>query len=275
MLFVFFAFSLVSGFLEISLEAKWKGPSEGSLKQEISEYFSELNQFWSFLEKDLTLPLAELLPQVSRDETEQSLILTSLHNREFSARIEFYASLERKHQSSCTPFYIINSVYSCDLSEALAAPAVSFSSPFDHVFHTGQGHLIAYLDISSPDFLILHRNIIAFTQKFDLTYILRHLDLRSNTADYLGGYGTEMIMKNMEYRPTEDRSGEIIPLPKWDLEDIPLKTIAQLVKLEKIEEVLNFLETLPENIKNYQDTPVSKSISDSLSKLNLSNVRNT
>lgn len=258
--------------LEISVESKWGKYSEISLKQEVSEYFADIGEFGEFLANDLTLPLGELIDKVSRTPLEKDLIWSTLYNREYSPRLEFYALLLNRTTANCKPFYIINSIHSCELLESLAEPFVDFSSTFDHVVREGQGHIIAYLDISSQEFRETHEKIKNFCQKFGLKFIFRHLDRRENGNDHFGGFGVEVNMKNMEYQPTEDVSAEVIARPKWDSELISVKTVAKALEFAKIEETLKFFEKIPENINDIQKTSVRKDISNGVHNLNNGNV---
>lgn len=261
-----FTVSALKTALDIYLGTGWKGYSEKSLKQEICEYFSDIGELSAFLEYNLTLPFDTFVETLEKTQTEKQVILTALYNREYSTRLEFYGNLEQNEKSTCKPFYIINNVHSCSLSPALASPKILLTSEFDHIIHHGAGSLVAYVDITDSSFPDLHKKILKFCIESDLTYMLRHLDLRDNTEDYLGGYGAEANMKNMEYNPTEDVNATYIPLPKWETEGLSYKIVECAMSLDTITDIKIFLENLPENIEKVSKTTPSSSMSRELDK---------
>ena len=270
-----FLLSLVitSGTLDVYLQADWKGHSENTLKQELSEYFSDTQNFWTFIQQDLSLPLSDLLTKLTENPLEKALIWSSLYNREYSSRLEFYSSLASVFNSTCKPFFVINGIETCSLSKSLTKPAVSYSPNFDHIYRQGEGHIIAYVDITSSEFSELNRKIIKFCEDYNLTYILRHLDIRPDKTEFLGGFGAEIIMKNMEFNPTENVSLPALLLPKWNIEDITAKVIQKVMKYENLTSVKEFIYNFPEKYKEIEEIKLSSTIKRDLNLLLSSNVR--
>ena len=259
--------------IQISLETKWKAYSNSSLKQEISEFFSEFSTFWNFLDQDLSVPLESLYESIE-SPLKLSLLMTSLHNREFSSRLEFYSKLEKESNSPCRPFFIINKILSCDLDTALAKYPATLNNTFDHFYRKGEGHIILYADITEPDFRSLNKKTQEFAEKYDLTYALRHLDLRTEGLDYVGGFGAELSMKNMEYNPTEDLNLNYVPLEKWETEGICKKALSYLIGLEGLSEVNSFFNNIPDFIPKVLEQKIEKKIEKDLEKLSFAQVSN-
>lgn len=257
--------------LQISLETNWKSYSPSSLKQEMSEYFSEFSSFWNFLDQDLSIPLESLLASFE-SPLEHSLLMASLHNREFSSRLEFYSKLEKEHNSPCRPFFIINKILSCDLDSVLAKYPVALNNTFDHFYRTGEGHIILYADITEPNFRALNKRTQEFAEKYDLTYAFRHLDLRTEGFEYLGGFGAELSMKNMEYNPTEDLNLNYVPLEKWETEGICKKAVSYLIGLESLSEVNSFFNNVPDFVPKVLEQTVEKKVEKELEKLSFAQV---
>jgi hypothetical protein len=277
MFFLLLLFYSSEASLNISIDTKWKTYTSSSLIQEISEYYSETGEFWNFLDQNLSLPLDALLPSLFSSPLQQDLLLTSLHNREFASRLEFYSQLERLEQSPCRPFYVINSKQSCSLDEALTAFPVILENSFDHFFRFGVGHLVFYADITSPEFKENHRKCQEFAERFNLTYALRHIDRRRIGIDMVGGFGAELIMKNMEYNPTEDLNLNYVPLEKWDIQAISRKALTHLLTQDSLKEISEILSNIPDHVESIISTQISKSVSRELDKLAYSQtpLRNT
>lgn len=258
--------------LQISLETKWKTYSESSLKQEISEFFSEYSSFWNFLDQDLSVSAESLIDSLTTP-LEKSLLKYSLHNREFSSRLEFYSKLEKEHNSPCRPFFIINSIHSCELDKSLTKYPSTLNNTFDHIYRKGEGHLILYADITDPDFRTLNKNSKNFAELYNLTYALRHLDRRIEGVDLVGGFGAELTMKNMEYNPTENLNFNYVPLEKWVTEGICKKVISFLTSLDELSQVNSFFNNIPDFIPKIIDRTVEKGLEKELDKLSFSQVR--
>ena len=201
-------FLLVSAVAEVhvSLKAHWKGLSKSSLVQEASECLWDLDPqlFWGFLSEGG--PWEDRLSGGLRD-----LCWTSLYNREYSVRMEFFGSVERDDLGeNCVSVSTQAGRLSCGPSEV---------HKVDHVFREGSETIVAYLDLNHPDFSRTHQALQDLSIQKNLTYVFRHLDTRENSEDLLGGYGAELLLKNMEYKPIEDTSVQMTTEEgDWNLE---------------------------------------------------------
>ena len=132
--------------------------------------------------------------------------------------------------------------------------------------------MIFYADITSLEFSQLNTKAKEFAQKFDLTYALRHLDLREPGKDYIGGFGAELIMKNMEYNPTEDVNLNYVPLEKWPTEGISRKALTYLLSFKSLSELAQALKTLPDHIPSILSQEPDRLLSRELDRLAFSQV---
>ncbi|CAG9313511.1 unnamed protein product [Blepharisma stoltei] len=250
---------------KIEVETNWKGPSQRTLLQEMSEYFAEIGKFWYFIGKieeivGDRLNIDAIISKISRSEIEKKLINCSLSNREFSARMEFYSKLEEKDRAAlkenCRDFYIINSAASCLLDKSLFATKEIDIYHFDHTMFKGKNSVIAYLDISDIHFSEISLKIRDFCIKNNATYVLRHRDTRINEADHLGGYGVELQLKN-------HYESQLIAKDN----NFKFKALKKLVSmLPNWKRILKLLENFPENIPDLNSTKFSESFKkDSLS----------
>ncbi|CAG9313509.1 unnamed protein product [Blepharisma stoltei] len=255
--------------VEVKLSTQWKGPSEKSLIQEMSEYFAEIGIFWEFLDKILIeneLNFEKLAEKVSRSDIEKKVLLSSLYNREFSARMEFYSKLEIHDRKSltedCRVFYMINSAPSCKLDQALFSTPPRTQYSFDHTIYENLNSVTAYVDITDPQFQKTHQEIKQFCIDNNSTYILRHIDLRSDSVDYLGGYGAELLVKNMEYKPVEDANKvESHGNENWNLEDLPFKALVKLLSvLPDWDKMAAILETIPLHLADFSAANYTKAL---------------
>ena len=205
----------VSAELEVTLKAPWPAPTPSSLLQELSEYLwaEDPASFWSFLAhlsaQSPAPTLSSALTSLSLSPSQTRLIELSLHIREFAPRLQVHSSLYQHHKGnlSCREFFYFPDVNNsfCDFPP----PPVHSEAPkstydFDHIW-AGRTNLtvIHYRDISNPQ----SYSALAKAQSLDWSYVLRHIDLRNQHAnDTLAGFGAQLLIKNMEYKPVEDPS---------------------------------------------------------------------
>lgn len=229
----------------------------------MSEYFSQIGLFWHFIEKldECTrdaIDIEHIADDAARSSIEKELILFSLYNREFSARLEFYSNLEKDDRSrlkeKCGNFYVINSDVSCTLDSTLFNSPARPRFDFDHIlFENNENSLIAYVDIADPEFSKFNKQLEKFCNENKAALILRHRDLRADTKDYLGGYGAELLVKNMEYKPIEDANSIQNSNEKdWNIEDLPFKALESVLNiLPDWNKMTHILETLPLHLSEF------------------------
>ena len=203
---------VASADLTLKLKAKWPAPTPLSLLQETSEFLWVYDPplFWAYLSQFAT-ENPPLLSSIGLSAGESQLISASLHTREFSPRLEVYSKLasQHRHNLPCHEFFYVpgtNQSY-CDFPATVETPLFS---PLDDLFpfdHTSRGYspndtfVVHYRDVT--DARSLEAGKTAESRGF--VYVVRHVDLRNDgETDTLAGFGAQLLIKNMEYKPVEN-----------------------------------------------------------------------
>ena len=195
-MWVLFVLLPVFADLFVNLKSHWKGPSKSTLAQEASECLWEIDPslFWQLIDRPTNWE--ELLSPELKE-----LCWFSLWNREYSARMEFFSALERATAGSSE----------CGVAVSHGRVACGDLRVYDsdHVYRRGDTTLVAYLDVNDPGFVTAHQAVAKHAREVNATYVLRHTDTRTDSEDLLGGYGAELLVRDMEYKPLEDTSIEL------------------------------------------------------------------
>ena len=203
---------VASAELTLKLKAKWPAPSPLSLLQETSEFLWAYDPplFWDYLSQfDSDHP--PLLSNLNLSEDESRLISTSLHTREFAPRLEVFSKLAAQHGAHlpCPEFFYLpaSAESYCDFPDTIGSSQhnpLKELFPFDHVrgLHQANGtYIVHYRNITNPESIVAPRT----AEERGFVYVLRHIDLRNHSeTDTLAGYGAQLLIKNMEYKPVEN-----------------------------------------------------------------------
>ena len=239
----------VSAQVVLDMQTNWEAPSQCSLLQEVSEYYSNLGLFWEFLSR---LSESSSIWEVGRSQSEKKLIEASLYNREFSPKLEFLAALERTDRAGltqdCNEFYVVNGKSTCMVDKQLLGTPIQNYLESDHVFNPSENTLIAYLNISSPNFQETNLALKEFALENNCSYVLRHLNCRAEGKDTVSGFGGSLLIKDMEYKPLEDVNVQITSdSGNWNLENLPLKAV------EATKSLLPDWKAMTDMMLNYPD----------------------
>jgi len=246
--------------LEVTLKAPWPAPTPSSLLQELSEFLwtADSASFWTFLAHLSTQSpaptLSSALSSLSLSPAETRLVELSLHTREFAPRLQVHSSLYQRHKGSltCKEFFYFPEANNsfCDFP----LPPVHSQAPkstydFDHIW-TGRMDVtvIHYRDISNP----LSYAALSKAQSLDWTYVLRHIDLRNHQAnDTLAGFGAQLLIKNMEYKPVEDPSRPAV-ISGFDFSVLKSRFPEAREKLEELQSYLDRRYDWNRPLKNWE-----------------------